>query len=411
MVSAPLKTALKGCVVLFFLMSAFSNAKAQEPPSDPNQPWSPPPPSETIGSSGLPMLINPPGTGGGAILGWMTDYQFNKKDSFSGSESMYLILQSPYTSYVVSWWEYYPAGYVPGGHWIFRPWVGRFAGGVAFGPMTAEPSEPYGQHAERLWLFDLRTWQRGETLVRWTYEKPRPEQLSTKLSLGVSTTQANPGQSITITASITPVPPGGTLTIQVSSMGGGWTTIQSGSATAGSLSAPWAVPNPGTYSFQTVYDGYFDSAANKQYLQTSSSTQTVTVQLVQTTLMLSASPTSSEVDALTGSAGTISVTGTLNPQVAGATVILIYSTPTGNSLKPVVVGPGGIFTDSFTPTRPGTYTVSAQYQGDQTHQPSTSQSVVVTVGQSWTTAIALGALVAAIVIGGAVVFLRRKRSR
>ena len=240
--------------------------------------------------------------------------------------------------------------------------------------------------------------------------------LSTSLQVTLSQSQVNPGQQVVVSASVSPAPTGGTLSLSVSESGGQYSTqwravLNSAQASPGTASVSWSPPGPGTYNFKATFSGYTDTAANKIYSQSESVPTSITVQLMQTTLTLSASPTSTDIDALTGSTGTITITGTLSPQVAGASVLLSYSTPSGNSFKPVVVGPGGIFGDSLTPTKPGIYTISAQYQGDQTHQPTTSQSVVVTVGQNWMTAIAIGAVVAAAIIIVAVVFLRRRRTR
>lgn len=409
----------KYCLVLLLITLAALSLPAMvlaqtEPPSDPNAPWNPPPPSGTFAGHPKIAIIPGPGGGGGTILAYTTDYQLNRKDTFSGSESFYVVLVAPFSNYVILWWEYYPAGSVPGGHWIVGPWWSCcYSGSVAFSAMP-ESSEPVGQHVERFKVFDFASGKFGEALARWTYGQVPPNSVTTTTSLGSLPSNPTPGQSITISASVSPAPSGGTLTIQMSSAGGGWTTIQSGSAASGSLSVPWTVPaGSGTYTFQAVYSGYLDTSTtpNKQYQQSSSSPQTVTAQIIPCPLTLSASPASTAIDALTGGAGTISVTGTLSCQVAGASVILTYAGPSGTTLKPEVVGAGGIFTDSFTPTTPGTYTISAQFMGDQSHQGSQSNPTSVIVTTSWTNVIAIAVVVVAAVAVAAILALRRRSRR
>jgi hypothetical protein len=408
----------KYCLVLFLIalaaLSLPSMVLAQtEPPSDPNAPWNPPPPSGSYAGYPNIAIVPGPGGGGGAILAYTADYQFNRQDTFSGSESFFVVLMTPFTNYAILWYEYYPPGSVPRGQWIIGPppwWDCCYSGTVAFTAIP-EPSEPLGQHAERFKIFDFASKKFYEAIARWTYGTVAPNTVTTSTSLGSLPNNPTSGQSITIYASVSPVPTGGTLTIQVSSPGGGWTPILSGSASSGSLSAPWSVPGgSGTYTFQAVYSGYLDSTANKQYQQSSSSPQTLTVQLISTSLTLSASPSSVAIDALTGSTGTITVTGTLSPVAVGAGVILTYSTPSGTNSKSVVVGPGGIFTDSLTPTTAGTYTISAQYMGDQSHQGSQSPPTSVVVTTSWTSVIAItGVVVLAVLV--ALILMLRRRSR
>jgi len=374
--------------------ASVANVRAQEPPG-PDEPWFPPEPS-VIGGYGGPVIIPPsPGPTPGAVAAWMTDYQFNRRDHFSGSESMYLFLSTPFTRYILCWYEYYPPGNIPRGHWITR-WVGFFSGTVAFGPFPPEPNEPYGLHVERLWLVDVPTRRRAEALVRWYYDPPKIDDIITTVSIFVSTVEAKPGQQITITASLAPLPSGGTLTVQMNSGGGAWVPIQSASASSGSLSVPWNAPSPGTYLFQGVYDGYQDTSARKKYLPSTSSAQTVRVQLIQTTMFVTVSPTEVSRDILTGSTGSITVTCTLSPAISGALVSLAYSTPAGDTMRVVAVGPTGSVTDSFTPSVKGTCRVTASFPGDQTHVSCTSQPVSFEVKENYSTLIVVLVAVAAV---------------
>lgn len=403
------------CAVLVVFILAFSNVTVVHAQPGLNDPWQPP----STCPPGMYCLVGPIGPGQSFIV-YFEDRNYNRKDSVLDTDlPVYMVITTPpgltgNTAWAI---QYYPPGYQIAS-WLFSGQNLGPSGTFTLGPYSTSPGDPFGSYAFRIGLLSVDS----SGTVYWTNQvvyldlekyippPPPPSTISTSSQVSVPQSQVNPGQQVVVSASVSPAPTGGTLSLSVSESGGQWAVLNSAQASTGTVSVSWSPPGPGTYSFKATFSGYTDTAANKIYSQSESVPASLTVQLMQTTLMLSASPTSTDIDALTGSTGTITITGTLSPQVAGASVLLTYSTPSGNTLKPVVVGPGGIFMDSLTPTKPGIYTVSAQYQGDQTHQPSTSQSVVVTVGQNWMTAIAIGVVVAAAIIIVAVVFLRRRRT-
>jgi hypothetical protein len=400
-------------LILILLFSSYYSGMvfAQEPPEDPNTPWTPPEPTGTPRKGEIvtvePTLIPP--VPGGYLTAWTMDYQFNRKDSFSKGESIYFILICSSASYLLCWYEYYPAGSIPPGHWMERPWSGPYSGSIGFGPLTPEPAEPYGQHAERFWIFDIPSRTIYEAIARWNYEKPEPEKIPTQSSISVSQSNIDPGQQIIITASVNPAPPGGTLVIQSNQGGGTWAPIQSDSATSGSISTSWSTTNPGTCLFQAVYSGYLDANSNKEYMSSQSSAQTVKIQLIKTTLSLMISRTNVYIDALTGSSGPVEISGILSPAEAGGLITLTYSTPEGTTYTTVIAGPGGIFADSFTPNSAGNYQITANYQGDQTHEASMSQTVSLTVNKNWSTFMVIIGIL--IVAGALFLFYRQKRIR
>lgn len=383
-----------------------------QPPSDPNATWNPPQPSGTGNSGGpYPLIVVTPG-GGGAAAAWTTDYQYNKKDHFTGSETLYLWFVSPFSCYWFWWYEYYPPGNLPQGHWIPPYWgYGPISGAGTYilGPLSPEPSEPYGLHVERIWLLDCASFSWADTLARWSYDPPAPAEVRTNVQVSLSQTQTSPGQAVSVSASVSPVPTGGTMSISVSQNGAQWTVINSGSASTGSVSTSWSPPGPGTYAFKASFTGYTDTAANKQYDQTESSIATLNVDLTATTLTLIVSPTAVSIDSLTKATQSVTLTGILMPTIQSALVVVMIDGPTGRTVK-TEVAVAGAFSDSFTPAQSGTYTISASYQGDATHKPSQASPQTVTVSENPTNLYLLilgGVAVAAV----AIFLVMRRRGR
>jgi hypothetical protein len=399
-------------LAMIFLLTLQPIAIGQQPPEPPgpDQPWNPPPPSGTGYTGGLTVIPGP--GGGGAAAAWMTDYQYNRQDHFSGSETLYLFVVSPYASYFLWWYEYYPSGNVPQGHWMMWS-VGPLSGGMyVLGPMSPEPSEPYGLHAERVWMMDAASSNFVDAIARWSYDAPAPSTIPTSSQISLSQSQVNPGEQVFVTASVSPAPTGGTLSISLSESGQQWNILNSAQASTGSVSVNWSPPGPGTYNFKATFSGYTDTGANKIYSQSESAPARLVVQLIQTTLTLSVSPSSTSIDVLTRAVSSVTLTGTLTPSISGAYVLIAISGPSGQTSRTEVTGPGGSFSESFTPSQAGVYTISASYPGDATHQPSQAGSSTVTVTETWTTALVIVGIVVVAVIA-IVLFLmfRRKGGR
>jgi len=378
-------------IVLLMIVTFLPVVRAQPPPPppDPEADWNPPAPSGSEqGMHRYITLIVGPG-GSGAAAAWMTDYAYNRKTDFKGSESLYLWIVSPYSCYFFWWYEYYPPGTVPQGQWMV--WAnGPLSGGVyIIGPLSPEPDEPIGPHTERVWMMDCATGAFAHANARWNYGKD-PTVIPTTAALTVSQTEINPGQQVSVSASISPVPSGGTLTISLSQNGGQWTSIQSGSATSGSLMATWTPTDPGTYNFKATYSGFTDAATNKQYSTSESPASPLHVEIIPTSISLSASKTEYAIDPQTLTAvvqvsGSVTPTGSLSSSpISNVPILLTYTSTQSTTSKTVTTDSSGQFTDQTKITSVKSavkddYTVVASWQGDSKHKGATSSQVSFSV--------------------------------
>ena len=147
---------------------------AQPEPSSPEQEWYPPEPAErnatmayafsVVGTTSVPSP--------GALRIELVDRNGRVRSEFYGDELFYLRFVSPYSTFYLYLYEWYPPGNVPSGHWLifgagpFSPGAGAI---VNVGYFQPERGEPEGQHVWKLWLFDpsSRSWSSG--IVRFNY--------------------------------------------------------------------------------------------------------------------------------------------------------------------------------------------------------------------------------------------------
>jgi len=80
----------------------------------------------------------------------------------------------------------------------------------------------------------------------------------------------------------------------------------------------------------------------------------------------------------------IVVSGAISPSVSDVTVTLIYSDPDGSCMRSATVktGPDGGYSDLYTPTEIGRWSIEASWEGDSAHSGSTSQTASFTVVES-----------------------------
>ena len=75
------------------------------------------------------------------------------------------------------------------------------------------------------------------------------------------------------------------------------------------------------------------------------------------------------------------VNGTLAPAIGGASVSIVYTSPTGSTMThSAATDAGGHYSDSFTAAIKGTWHVQAHWAGDGDHLPSDSGVCTLTVG-------------------------------
>ncbi|MEM2939715.1 MAG: Ig-like domain-containing protein [Candidatus Bathyarchaeia archaeon] len=78
----------------------------------------------------------------------------------------------------------------------------------------------------------------------------------------------------------------------------------------------------------------------------------------------------------------IVVSGFVKPALSGKTITLAYRRPEGSVLnRTVITGSDGSYSDSYTPDAAGSWSVTASWEGDSTHEGATgpSKSFTVTV--------------------------------
>lgn len=198
------------------------------------------------------------------------------------------------------------------------------------------------------------------------------------VSLGTTTPQ--PGSSLTVTASITPLSssgssPTGTVTFYLGS-----TTESTISVVAGSTSTATTtitVPSSGTYTVKATYNG------DNNYTETSA-TANFTVAKITPTLVLTSSNTAPNLgDSLVLTAKILNnYTGTTLP-TGTITFLLDGTTQNTGTLASV----SGVMTATLTITAPssGAHTALATYGGDTYFATATSNAVTITTAKTSTT--------------------------
>ena len=148
-------------------------ALSQPEPPSPEEEWYPPPPSEnrsmaydlfTSGTGTVPA----PGTLSLEIL----DVNGRVRRELYGSERFYLRFTSPYNTFFIYLYEWYPSGTVPKGHWLIFG-AGPVSTGsgvmVSIGYFMPELGEPEGIHVWKCWLFNPAAGKWSTGIIRFGY--------------------------------------------------------------------------------------------------------------------------------------------------------------------------------------------------------------------------------------------------
>lgn len=196
-------------------------------------------------------------------------------------------------------------------------------------------------------------------------------EISTSISCSVSSSSLTVGGSVILSGSIVPACSGSTVAISYKS-DGPWSrlaTVTSGSD--GSFSYSWTPPSLGSYQLMASWDG------DSSYSGATSVVVPVTVTKISTTISCSVSP--SEVT----EGGSVTVSGSISPAVSGATVTLTYKKPDATTFtRTATTGSGVSYSDTYKPDATGSWSVSASWAGDSTHEGASSLSIPFTVKKS-----------------------------
>ena len=191
---------------------------------------------------------------------------------------------------------------------------------------------------------------------------------ASSISCEVSSSSITIGDSVTVSGSISPSRSGVTVTISYKS-NGSWSILATmTSASDGSYSYSWTPTSAGSYQLKASWEG------DSTYSEATSSAVSVTVTKISTTISCSVSP--SEVT----EGNSITVSGSISPALSGKTVMLTYEKPDGSTFtRMVTTGSGGSFSDTYTPTGTGFWSVKASWEGDAEHEGSSSTIISFTV--------------------------------
>ena len=191
------------------------------------------------------------------------------------------------------------------------------------------------------------------------------------ISCSASSSSLTVGGSVILSGNIVPAYSGGTVTISYND-DGSWSslaTVTSGSD--GGFSYSWTPPSPGSYEVMASWDG------DSSYSGATSVGVPVTVTKISTTVACSVSP--SEVT----EGGSVTVSGSTNPAVTSAAITLTYKKPDATTFtRAVTTGSGGSYSDTYKPDAAGSWSVSASWAGDSTHEGTSSLSTSFTVKKS-----------------------------
>jgi Tol biopolymer transport system component len=226
-------------------------------------------------------------------------------------------------------------------------------------------------------------------------------------SISCSASSSNPTveDSVTISGSITPSRSGITITISYKS-DGSWNTLTTvTSSSDGSFSYSWTPSDANSYQLKASWAG------DDTYNGATSSMVSVTVKKISTST--SCSTSSSTIT----NGETITTTGSINPAVSGKTVTLTYTKPDGTSkvTRTVTTNSDGSFSDSYKPDAIGTWSVTASWDGDATHEGTSSTSKSFTVNpqpsffETPTGMATVGGGIIVVVIVAIVLVLRKRR--
>ena len=226
------------------------------------------------------------------------------------------------------------------------------------------------------------------------------------ITCSASSTTPTVGDSVIVSGSITPLRSGVTVTISYKS-DGSWNTLTMVTSLAdGSYSYSWTPSDASSYQLIASWAG------DDTYNGATSDVVSVTVNKIASSISCSTS-----VSAITNG-NTITVTGSISPVVSGKTVSLTYTKPDGTTkvTRTVTTNSDGSFSDSYKPDVIGAWSVTASWEGDVTHERTSSTLMSFNVNpepsffETPTGIAVIGLVILAAIIIIIIVLKRRKKS-
>lgn len=190
------------------------------------------------------------------------------------------------------------------------------------------------------------------------------------LTLKSSSSSITPGQSVTLSGTISPSA-SGTISLLESINGSAFQQIATPSLSNGAYSYSYTISQQGTYEFQTSFAG------NSQLNPAQSSTVTVAVGVTQpTTPTLTLKSSSSNVKP----GQQVTLSGTISPSTSGTVSITLSINGSGYQQIASPTLNNGAYSYQYTISGPGNYAFQASFQGNS--QYSAAQSASVSVSSS-----------------------------
>jgi len=190
----------------------------------------------------------------------------------------------------------------------------------------------------------------------------------TLISISLLATTINIGESVTVSGSISPAISGANvhLTYRKAAEADVERTVTT--APDGSFSDTYTPDTAGSWSVTASWegDGEFEgstsSAIHFTVIKTPSS---ISIQTSETQI--------TEGDSVT-------VSGSINPAVPGAEVVIVFTKPDGStSTRTVSTGSDGSCLELYIPTETGSWSIKASWEGDSTYSGATSQTLEINV--------------------------------
>lgn len=181
------------------------------------------------------------------------------------------------------------------------------------------------------------------------------------VSCGVSPGVAAAGTEVTVSGALAPAHPGATVTVEYRSPTGATTTRQRASDAAGAYRDSFSPGEPGSWTVRIDWGGDADHRGSEA---------TCTFRVEASAPALAPSSISCDASPAAVPRGeSVTISGTIAPPHAGATVTVEYTSPAGAvASREAVADSSGAFRDGFSPGDPGAWTVRVRWPGDADHQ-------------------------------------------
>jgi len=257
-------------------------------------------------------------------------------------------------------------------------------------------------------LYNVRALWTGDIMCRAstsTSESTNVQKAGSATSTSLTASTITYNEDVTITGSITPALSDGFINIEYSPDKISWTQLDSSAPSEGSYEVSWTPQSAGTYYVRTSWSG------TENYLNSTSPEQTLIVEKAPTSLQVSVSPESAQIDPVTYGGAEVEVSGSMSPALEGIEVTIACTRPDGTTAI-VITGTtsAGEFTATLSVDQAGNWSISVSWEGNTNYLASGSSPVGLSIeekteerteeiiGENWLPYIAGAAIIAIVVV-------------